>query len=157
MQYFEFEKILSQARLNRFLKAVNNDKDKALHLYRLNIKLSQNFYAILSMFEIALRNAIDIHYTNHFKDKEWLKNQCLSTGFLNDQAFKTGRFKSKKKVDSAIRDLGVKYTHDRVVASLSFGFWVNLFAPIQFRLAGQNLHKIFSNRLNGYLSIVLNS
>jgi hypothetical protein len=149
MQYEDFEKILSQARLNRFLKACNSDKEKALYLYRLNIKLSQNFYAILSMFEIALRNAIDIHYTNHFTDKEWLKNQCLGTGFLNDKAFQTGRFKSKKKVDSAIRELGVRYTHDRVIASLSFGFWVNLFAPIQFRLAGQNLHKIFSNRPKG--------
>jgi hypothetical protein len=149
MQYEDFEQILSQARLNRFLKACKGDKEKALHLYRLNIKLSQNFYAILSMFEIALRNAIDVHYTNHFTDKEWLKNQCLGTGFLNNKAFQTGRFKSKKKVDSAIRELGVRYTHDRVIASLSFGFWVNLFAPIQFRLAGQNLHKIFANRPKG--------
>jgi hypothetical protein len=149
MQYEDFEKILSQARLNRFLKACKGDKENALYLYHLNIKLSQNFYAILSMFEIALRNAIDIHYTNHFNDKEWLKTQCLGTGFLNDKAFQTGRFKSKKKVDSAIRELGVRYTHDRVIASLSFGFWVNLFAPIQFRLAGQNLHKIFSNRPKG--------
>ena len=149
MQYEDFEKILSQSRLNRFLKACNGDKEKALYLYRLNIKLSQNFYAILSMFEVALRNAIDVHYINHFSDKEWLKNQCLGSGFLNDKAFQTGRFKSKKKVDSAIRELGVRYTHDRVIASLSFGFWVNLFAPIQFRLAGQNLHKIFTNRPKG--------
>lgn len=104
------------------------------------------------MFEVALRNAaIDVHYSNHFNDKEWLKNQCLGKGFLNDNAFQTGRFKSKKKVDSAIRELGVRYTHDRVIASLSFGFWVNLFAPIQFRLAEQNLHKIFSNRPKGTL------
>jgi hypothetical protein len=103
------------------------------------------------MFEVALRNAINIHYSNHFSDKEWLKNQCIGKGFLNNNAFQTGRFKSKKKVDSAIRELGVRYTHDRVIASLSLGFWVNLFAPIQFRLAGQNLHKIFSNRPKGTL------
>ncbi len=151
MQYEDFEKILSYARLSRFLKACNGDKQKALQLYRLNIKLSQNFYAILSMFEVALRNAIDVHYANHFNDKEWLKNQCIGKGFLNDNAFQTGRFKSKKKVDSAIRELGVRYTHDRVIASLSFGFWVNLFAPIQFRLAGQTLHKIFPNRPKGTL------
>jgi hypothetical protein len=151
MQYEDFEKILSYARLSRFLKACNGDKQKALKLYRLNIELSQNCYAILSMFEVALRNAIDVHYSNHFNDKEWLKNQCIGKGFLNDNAFQTGRFKSKKKVDSAIRELGVRYTHDRVIASLSFGFWVNLFAPIQFRLAGQNLHKIFPNRPKGTL------
>ena len=149
MQYADFEKILSKARLNRFLKACNGDKEKALDLYRLNIKLSQNFFAILSMFEVALRNAIDSHYSGHFNDNEWLKNQCLGTGFLNNNAFQTGRFKSKKKVDAAIKELGVRYNHDRVIASLSFGFWVNLFAPIQFRLAGQNLHKIFPNRPKG--------
>ncbi len=131
MQYDDFEKILSSARLNRFLKAVNNNKAKALLLYRLNIKLSQNFYAILSMFEVALRNAINSHYSSHFKDYEWLKNQCLGSGFLNSHIFATGRFKSKKKVDAAIKELGILYTHDKLIASLSFGFWVNLFAPIQ--------------------------
>jgi len=149
MKYEDYEKVLSHARLSRFLKACNGDKQKALQLYRLNIKLSQNFFAILCMFEVALRNAIDIHFINHFQDKEWLKNQCLGKGFLNNPAFQTGRFKSKKKVDSAIRELGVRYTHDRVIASLSFGFWDNLFAPIQFRLSGQNLHKIFPNRVKG--------
>ncbi|MHC1705199.1 MAG: Abi family protein [Tenuifilaceae bacterium] len=149
MKYEDYEKVLSQARLNRFLNACKSDRQKALQLYRLNIKLSENFFAILCMFEVAFRNAVDQHYINHFKDKEWLKNQCLGKGFLNNPAFSSGRFKSKKKVDSAIRELGIRYTHDRVVSSLSLGFWVNLFAPIQFRLAGQNLHKIFPNRIKG--------
>jgi len=101
------------------------------------------------MFEVALRNPIDKHYRIYFSDQEWFKNQCLGNGFLNDKAFSGGRFKSRKKVDHAINELGVRYYHDRVIASLSFGFWVNLFAPIQFRLVGQNLHQIFTTRKKG--------
>jgi hypothetical protein len=149
MEYEDFENTLSAARLNRFLIACGGDRARALNLYRLNIKLSQNFFGILSLFEVGLRNAIDRHYRDHFSDPEWLKNQCLGKGFLNDSVFSSGRFKSKKKVDASIKELGIRYSHDRVVASLSFGFWVNLFAPIQFRLAGQNLHLIFTARPKG--------
>jgi hypothetical protein len=151
MNYEDFEKVLSSARLNRYLTACNGDKEKTLKLYRLNIRLSQAFYAILSLFEVALRNAINGHYLTYFKDNEWLRNQCLGSGFLNNPQFGTGRFKSKKKIDAAIKELGIKYTHESLVASLSFGFWVNLFAPLQFRFAGQNLHKIFPKRPKGTL------
>lgn len=149
MTYTEFEKALSPARLNRYLGAVNGDQNKALELYRLNIQLSQEFYAILSLFEVSFRNAIDIHYQTQFSDSEWLKNQCTGTGFLNNPAFAVGRHKSKKKVNDGIKKLGVKYNHDRLVASISFGFWINLFAPMQFRYAGQTLHRIFVNRQKG--------
>ena len=149
MKYEDFEKILSPVRLSRYLHACGDDKNKALKLYRLNIKLSQEFYALLSLFEVTLRNAVNEHYITHFKDCEWLKNQCLRKGFLNNHLFKSGHYKSKLKIDNAIRELGINYNNDRLVASLSFGFWVNLFAPIQFRLTGQNLHKIFTKRPNG--------
>jgi len=149
MNYNEFEKALSPARLNRYLTACGGDKVRALELYWLNVQLSQDFYAILSLFEIAFRNEIDIHYRTQFSDNEWLKNQCLGNGFLNNPAFAIGHYKSRKKVNEAIRNLGVRYTNDRVVASISFGFWINLFAPMQFRLAGQTLHRIFLARPTG--------
>ena len=146
MNYHDFEKVLSSARLSRYLEASGKHEGKALYIYRYNIRLSQGFYALLSLFEIALRNAIDQHYTQIFGESEWIKNQCVGTGFLNNPVFAAGRYKSKKIVNDSIRNLGVRYTHDRLVASLSFGFWVNLFAPMQFRFGGQNLHKIFINR-----------
>jgi len=148
MTYEDFEKAISTARLNRYLNACLGDKLKALELYRLNIELSQEFYAILSLFEIALRNTINEHYTIQFNDKEWLKNQCTGTGFLNNVVFST-QYKSRRKVDEAVRNLGMGYTHDRLVAAISLGFWVSLFAPMQFRIAGQTLHKIFINRPKG--------
>jgi hypothetical protein len=149
MKFKEFEKALSKARLSRYLSACNGDETKALSLYKLNIRLSEKFYAILSLFEVTLRNAIDIHYSLQFNDREWLKNQCTGNGFLNNPAFAGNRFKAKKIVDENIRSLGVQYNHDRLLATLSFGFWVNLYAPMQFRFAGQTLHEIFINRNKG--------
>lgn len=149
MIYPEYEAAFSAARLNRYVAAVSGNTTRALALYRLNIQLSQRFYGLMSVFEVLFRNRVDAHYMAHFADQEWLKNQCTGTGFLNDPAFKAGGFKSRKTVDGAIRKLGVKYTHDRLIASMTLGFWVNLFAPLQFRLAGQNLHRCFIDRPKG--------
>lgn len=42
-----------------------------------------------------------------------------------------------------------RYTNDRVVSSVSFGFWTHLFTKQPFRLGGQNLLQIFPNRTVG--------
>lgn len=42
-----------------------------------------------------------------------------------------------------------RYTNDRVVSSVSFGFWTHLFTRQPFRLGGQNLLQIFPNRTTG--------
>ena len=137
MTFADYQTALSPARLNRYVTALAGDTQKALTLYRLNVLLSRQFYGLISVYEVCLRNRIDTYYATYFTDSEWLKNQCTGTGFLNDPAFKAGGFKSRKNVDGAICSLGIKYTHDRLVASMTLGFWVNLFAPLQFRLAHQ--------------------
>ena len=149
MTYPDFQAALSAVRLNRYLTAVSGDANKALALYRLNIQLSGCFYGLISVVEVCLRNRIDAHYSGQFADPEWLKNQCTGSGFLNNPVFKAGGFKSRKNVDTAIRNLGVKYTHDRLVASMTPGFWINLFASLQFRLAAQTLHRCFVARPKG--------
>ena len=62
MKYNECLQVLSPARLNKYAQACGNDKAKTLRLYQYNIKLSQRFYGVIGMFEIMLRNAINIHY-----------------------------------------------------------------------------------------------
>jgi len=59
MNYCIFESAFSKTRLDRYLAACYGNKRKAIKLYRLNIKLSQSFYALLGIFEIILRNSID--------------------------------------------------------------------------------------------------
>ncbi|MBD0333570.1 MAG: hypothetical protein ICV66_13060 [Chitinophagaceae bacterium] len=105
MTYSDFERAFSPPRLGRFLLAAKGDQQKVLHLYKLNIQLSECLFGIMSIFEIVLRNHIGQYYRHYFGDNEWLKNQ--------------------------------------------FGFWTYMFSPIQFRVGGQGLHRIYINRPKG--------
>jgi hypothetical protein len=78
MRYAQFEAIISPARMNRYLTATGNNSKKAMTLYRENLRLSQELFTIISCFEIALRNSIDQHYTDHF-GASWLR-QSVAPG-----------------------------------------------------------------------------
>lgn len=149
MSYTEFEKAFSKPRLGRFLLAASGNKDKALLLYKLNIQISQRLFGVLSIFETTLRNQIDQHYRQHFNDNEWLKNQCGQSGMFSHSSFAKYGFESRTKVLTTFARLGNRYNHDRLVAELSLGFWTYIFAPIQFIVGGQGLHKIYRNRPKG--------
>ena len=64
MKYTDFEYAFSAARLNKYRKACNGNHNKALTLYRHNVKLCQKFYGVLNVFEIVLRNAMVYAQTN---------------------------------------------------------------------------------------------
>lgn len=68
--------------------------------------------------------------------------------FSHPAFFKYG-FDTRTKILTTIAKLGNRYTHDRLVAELSFGFWNYMFAPKQFLVGGQSLHKIYENRPKG--------
>jgi len=74
MRYNKFAEILSPARMSRYLTATNGDTRKAMTLYRLNLKLSQEFFTVISCFEIALRNRLDERCIKTFGN-DWLRMQ----------------------------------------------------------------------------------
>ena len=117
---------------------------KALTLYRYNIRLCQKFYGILNIFEIVLRNAINDHYKNVLSAPDWIKNQLGKGGMLEN-------IPQRSEVLRIIQELTSqgRYTNDRVVSSVSFGFWTHLFTRQPYRLGGQNLLKVFPNRTPG--------
>ncbi len=144
MRYQDYERALSAARLNKYLIASEGDKNKALILYRHNVKLCQKFYGILNVFEIVLRNAINSHYINQLGDPNWIKNQLGPEGILENHPH-------KQNIQKTIADLNRvgKYTNDRVVSSVTFGFWTHLFTKNPFLRGGQSLLQIFPNRTKG--------
>lgn len=146
MIYNDFEIALSKPRIGRFLLAANGDQEKTLRLYKLNIQLSQVLFGLLSIFEVTLRNHIDQHYRIRFNDTEWLKKQCGQGGMFSHPLFAKYGFESRTKVLTIFAQLDKRYNHDRLVAELSFGFWTYMFAPIQFMVGGQGLHKIYLYR-----------
>ena len=62
MRYSEFEDAMSVPRIQRYLNACAKNTHKTMRLYRANIRLSQELFAVLNIFEVVLRNAIDKHY-----------------------------------------------------------------------------------------------
>jgi hypothetical protein len=141
MKYLEFETVFSRPRLGKYLTACKGDKQKALRLYRQNVRLCQKFYGSLGILEIALRNAINVHYLNQLKDTDWLINQAKN-GFL------------KKYRDLITREQtnlinrGV-YTNDRLLSTLTFGVWTYMFSRKCYKNSGKTLLRVFPNKAHG--------
>lgn len=102
----------SPARLNRYKAACGGDTRKAMTLYRYNVKLCQKYYAVLNIFEIILRNAIDRHYRAFFNDPNWIEHQLLPGGILASSPQKA---EVLKHIQTLIKK--GKLTPDKVVAA----------------------------------------
>ena len=144
MKYSDYEKAFSPARLNKYLTACGGDTGAALTLYRHNIKLCQKCYGILNIFEVVLRNAINEHYKVHFADPDWIRNQLQPGGMLESHP-------QRAAVLNTIADLdnNGRYTNDRVVSSVTFGFWTYLFTRVPFRRGGSTLLQVFPAKTIG--------
>ena len=131
---------MSQPRMSRYTNACGGDTRKAMTLYRLNLRLSQELFTLVSCFEVALRNAIDSHYTTR-NGNDWLRNSSVSGGmFSNKHCGKTPYI-----IAAAERNLKV-YTHPKLIAEMDFGFWRYTFARHQFHVGGQSLLEIFPTK-----------
>jgi hypothetical protein len=128
--------LFSQIRLNRYLKACENDPSKAVALYKLNIQASQALYPLISILEVALRNAIDRELVKHFKDNNWLLDQRHQFATHPDMVYKghggmtqPDHFFSDKlyKAEEKLNYRAVPITHGKLISELTFGFWVKFF------------------------------
>ncbi len=126
--------------MNRYLAACNNDTRKAMTLYRKNLKLSQELFTVISCFEVALRNAIDSHYTAIYGN-QWLADFAQANGLFDINQTR----QSKEAINETIAKLRNQYTHPKLVSELGFGFWRYLFGRHQYRIAGRTLINIFPN------------
>lgn len=146
MTYRTFELLMSPVRLARYQTATGCNNIKTMKLYRANVRLSGAILAVLGMFEVVLRNKIDGHYRTQFPimagGTGWLLDATMPGGFLTQP----GCHNSIIKINQAYNDLGRHYTHDRLIATLSFGFWKYMFKGNQFRAGGNTLLAIFPKK-----------
>ncbi len=149
MKYADFEALMSVPRMSRYLAACGNQKRKAMTLYRANLRLSQEFFSVLGVFEVVLRNRIDQHYKSIYHpiigNDDWLLFAANPGGF-----YAAGHtVKTQQSILGAVSDLGGAYTHNKLLAELTFGFWRFQFGPKEFSAGGSTLHQIFVNRPHG--------
>ncbi|MGK6351592.1 Abi family protein [Parapedobacter sp. DT-150] len=123
--------------MNRYLHACNGASKKAMTLYRKNLKLSQELFTIISCFEIALRNKVDVVYRNAH-GAEWLKNAAINGMFDNQNCRHT-----KAIILQCLKKLNHNYTPAKLIAEMDFGFWRYLFAQPQFHAGSKILLKAF--------------
>lgn len=135
---------LSPDRLQSYLTAAGGDKTKALQLYMWNTDLSAALYQPLQGLEIALRNAFHRELTNIYGSDWYDRIPHILTERSNDNITK-----AKKDITSR----GKTVIPPRIVAELSFGFWVSLLGTgrkgkdnYEMRLWRPALYKAFPNR-----------
>ena len=94
--------IFSEQRLATYLRATNQDKQQALELYKLNLRLSEALYPLLCVFEITLRNRISSVLVKHYghnwfegHEGKWFDGQTLPL----PEGKKTGSWMKYKKLN----------------------------------------------------------
>lgn len=116
MKYSEFEDIISQQRMRKYLLAYNNDSKKAMTLYRYNLKLSQEMFTLISCFEVALRNKIDKQLTANLGN-DWLRDAVIPNGRLY---YDLRVEKTRKIIEKAYNELmrSNAYSHSKLLSEM---------------------------------------
>ena len=135
------EKSISEERLSVY-KADGVDNKTALARYIYNIELCKSLYPLINIFEVTLRNGMDNALSVFFGNPDWNNVIPLSQSeiaMLNDAQLKMKRN-------------GKKYSHGRLVAELTLGFWVALMGrkyntqAFQFAIIKRCLHGCPANQ-----------
>ena len=128
--------------MRKYLNACAGNKGKTKQLYRYNLRLCQRFYGALNLFEVMLRNAINEHYAAYYSDPDWIVNQA-----------DTGKLLEYNKDEIRLTEAGYRrrgiYNNDKMVASLTMGFWTKLFSKKRYKRGGKTLLQIFPNKVKG--------
>jgi hypothetical protein len=138
----QFHTAISEPRFSRYQFACGNNIRKATQLYRANLLLSQKMYAVIGVFEVILRNSIDRHYVAK-KGNNWLADAVQPGGYLD---IAPGCEDAFHNIQEGIYKLSENFSHDRLIAKLTFGFWTYQFAAKEYAAAGSTLLEVFRNR-----------
>lgn len=129
---------MSAPRMARYNAACGGNTRKSMTLYRLNLRLSQELFTVISCFEVCLRNRVCNHYMV-LMGGDWLRDSAAVGGMFDDPSTQ----RTQRIINDSVRRLGANYTHFKLLAEMDFGFWRYLFASPQFRAGGQSLLAVF--------------
>nr|DAD89876.1 MAG TPA: Abi-like protein [Myoviridae sp. ctsip2] len=118
----KYQSTLSIERIKAFSCGINDKEEFLLKVYELNIETSKDLYPALCMFEVHLRNAIDVMLQNIFTTT-WLEDEIKTQNILLDKDYKTLKYTyNLLKTRYGVSNI----THGKLVSGLSLGFWVSL-------------------------------
>lgn len=143
MNFSEFQCIVSPERLDRYLIACNGQKEKAMNLYKVNVRMSLEMFAVVGAFEIALRNAIDNLMVSHY-GTDWLRDAVMPGGFFDVPQCRD----HARIIKFAYERLNGQdnYSHSHLLAKMEFGIWKYMFSNPQYRASGRLLLRVFPKK-----------
>lgn len=129
---------LTESRLEKYKKIAEKhsfSEREVVLLYEFNSKFSKEAFIVINYFEIAFRNFCDDMISkkcNAIDGKWYLKKFKPNDEYLHN-ALKIAKYGRKDLESCTIETLN----KNKMISSLTFGFWVNLFNP------ATNLHKFW--------------
>jgi len=131
-----FEKNFSPERMNKYFALHQTNPDLAVEHYRCNLLLSESLYPCLSVFEIALRNALVAELIRANNNDQWYQM------FDENPLFQT----IKLHIEDAKQKIVIRNeitTPSKITAELTFGFWVSLLNSEYESLLWHDLRRAF--------------
>lgn len=101
-------------------------------------------FALISVFEVSLRNKIDKEMRN-IHGNDWLRDFVMPGGIFDTDQRVEGTKKIIKKAYEGLLRNG-RYAHSKLLAEMEFGVWKFMFNNVQYRLSGRCLLNIFPNK-----------
>ena len=128
-----FEKCLSAERLASYYALAKGDRLLGIQLHERNTELSEALYGVIQGLEVTLRNVIHNVMTTSLGTPGWCDH------FQWEEPELTAVQEAKAKITEKL----LPSTPGRLVAELTFGFWVKLTAyPYERKLWFAHLHQI---------------
>lgn len=112
---------LTADRLDKFkkYKATTFSDHETVQRYLYNIEVSAEVNKAIHILEVVLRNQISHEWNTYLACSDWPMNK---RGIPATTKFN----KMNKKIDDAISRVGANLKNGKVIAELSFGFWVHM-------------------------------
>lgn len=129
--------IISQERLTKYMTAAGGDAEFALELYGWNIQISEAFFPLLSAAEVCLRNTVSARLIEKYGHKWWNDAQFHSVIGPKGKVI-TLRARQNLSRSGAV-------TSGRMIAELTFGFWVQMLRPQNVTDLWTPLHTYFAD------------
>lgn len=121
--------------MKRYFDSNEDEQISILH-YQCNIELAESFYTCISVFEVALRNALSRELTTMTGRNDWYSVFPTTTGLVNLNRYIT---QANKQI-SGRKELS---SPSKIIAELTLGFWVSLLNSEYERVLWKDLRRAF--------------
>lgn len=137
---------IGSRRFADYLAAANQDQEAALHLYEWNAAVSASFFAMMSYLEVALRNALDTAMRPVEPPDTAVIDQRHAWWFNNPAILAARELHHFEAAERTLHYRSPPPGREKYLATLTFGFWKDLFGKDYEQLFRHHLAFAFQNR-----------